>query len=286
MVHSVVLIGNSKRREFAGFASWLCDQSPLRIDAHFATAADALADTSGRLQQAELTIVLQSWPDQFSAAQVDGLIGATLFRRLLCCYGPWCESDGRNRGVWPDAHRVPLRIAARIVEWELLRLQRGQPAVPPTSARDEIFAYRLGEPEDWAPLPGCLNQTALVVSPDRVLRQTVAALLREFGLHPRNTPLFDDYVDLADTLEELSRDRVSLVLHDLDPWGGRVADSLDRVRDQFPEAEVLGIASMPDAGLQTEVADVDLPYIVPRLDLDDSLRWILHELSEPRRLRA
>jgi len=223
MVHSVVLIGDSRRREFAGFASWLCDQPQLRIDAHFATPADALAADEQILTQADLTIVLQSWSDQFTDQEAGALIGATLFRRLLCCYGPWCESDGRNRSVWPDAHRVPLRIARRIVEWEVLRLQRGEPAVPPTSARDEIFAYRLGEPEEWAPLPEFLNQTAVVVGPDRVLRQTVAALLQEFGLHARDTPLFDDHADLSETVDELSRAQVSLVVHDLDPWSGRVA---------------------------------------------------------------
>jgi len=286
MVHSVVLIGDSRRREFAGFASWLCDQPQLRIDAHFATPADALAADEQILTQADLTIVLQSWSDQFTDQEAGALIGATLFRRLLCCYGPWCESDGRNRSVWPDAHRVPLRIARRIVEWEVLRLQRGEPAVPPTSARDEIFAYRLGEPEEWAPLPEFLNQTAVVVGPDRVLRQTVAALLQEFGLHARDTPLFDDHADLSETVDELSRAQVSLVVHDLDPWSGRVAASLDRVCEQFPQAEILGTASMPDAGLRCETADVDLPCIVPKLDLDDSLRWILHELSQPRRLHA
>ncbi|MCR9198229.1 MAG: hypothetical protein NXI04_06270 [Planctomycetaceae bacterium] len=286
MVHSVVLIGNSKRREFVGFACWLCDQPQLRIDAHFATAADALAADDQILAQAELTIVLQSWSDQFTTEEAGALVGATLFRRLLCCYGPWCESDGRNRAVWPDAHRVPLRIARRIVEWEVLRLQRGEPAVPPTSARDEIFAYRLGEPEEWAPLPDYLNQTALVVGPDRVLRQTVADLLEEFGLHARATPLLDDHVDLTDTLEELSQAQVSLIVHDLDPWGEHLAASLDRVRYRFPQAEIVGTASMPDAGLSCETADVDLPYIVPKLDLDDSLRWMLHELSQPRRLPA
>lgn len=279
MVSSVVLIGNSKRREFSMLVSWLCDQSSLRIDGHYLTSDEALSKGAAVLADAELTIVLQSRSDEYSGQEVDRLIGATLFRRLLCCYGPWCESDARNRQMWPDANRIPVRIARRVVEWELLRMAAGEPAVPPTAARDEIFAYRLGEPDDWAPLPEFLNQTALVVGPDRVLRQTTALLLEEFGLRPHTTPLFDEQVDLSETLDELSHARVRIIVHDLDPWSERVAASLDRVRYQFPQAHVLGMATMPDGGLESEIADVDVPYVVPKLDLDDSLRWALHELS-------
>ena len=295
MAHSVVLIGNARRREFSAFVTWLCDQPELKIAAHYATPAEALTAGSDEgasspsvvsVQEADLTIVLQSWSDEFAADEVNQLVGATLFRRLLCCYGPWCESDGRNRDTWPDANRVPLRIARRIVEWEMLRISRDEPAVPPTSARDEIFDYRLGEPEDWAPLPDALNRAALVVSPDRVLRETVALLLEEFGLRPQVSPLLDDLVDLTQTHEELDHASSPLILHDLDPWGERVAASLVRVRRACPSADVLGIASMPDAGLQSEIADVDLPFVIPRLDLDDSLRWILHERGVPASPRA
>ena len=278
-MRSVILIGNPRRREFSAFVAWLCAQADLKISAQYETIPAAFEDNNGEsLGQVDMTIVLQSWPDQFTKRNVDRLVGHTLFRRLICCYGPWCESDGRNRDIWPDANRVPLRLVQRVVEWEVIRIARDEPAVPPTSARDEIFAYRLGEPEDWAPLPALKEMNAAIISPDAVLRKTAYRLLKDLGMKSLSLPLIRSNGNRRIKPKETSRGPVHIVLHDLDPWGTNVEESLAGVRRMFPMADVLGVATMPDAGLSSEIVDVDIRSVVPKLDMEDGLRWHLQEL--------
>lgn len=278
MVRSVILIGNVRRREFSSLATWLCDQTDVRIVGQFATIEDAFEDDGASLSEADMTIVLQSWSDQFSKRNADRLIGQTLFRRLICCYGAWCESDGRNRDIWPDAHRVPLRLVQRVIEWEVIRIGRGEPAVPPTSARDEIFAYRLGEPEDWAPLPALVTMNSAIISPDAVLRRTVKMLLRDLGMKSLSLPLIRVNGRQRIKPKETSRGPVHFVIHDLDPWGPLVEESLANARRMFPKAEILGMATMGDAGLTSEIVDEGIQSVIPKLDLEDGMRWHLQEL--------
>lgn len=278
-MRSVILIGNPRRREFSDFVGWLCAQSDLKVAAQYETIGAAFDDNGGQsLGQVDMTIVLQSWPDQFTKQDANQLIGHTLFRRLICCYGPWCESDGRNRDIWPDANRVPLRLVQRVIEWEVIRIGRDEPAVPPTSARDEIFAYRLGEPEDWAPLPELQNMNAAIISPDPVLRRTLSKLLRDLGMKSLSLPLIRSNGNRRIKPRETSRGPVHILVHDLDPWGLNIEESLAGARTMFPAADVLGVATMPDAGLSSEIMDEDIRSVVPKLDLEDGLRWHLQEL--------
>lgn len=278
MARSVILIGNVRRREFSGLVTWLCSQTDVRIVGQYLTIEAAFEDDANLLGEADMTIVLQSWSDQFSQRSADRLIGQTLFRRLICCYGPWCESDSRNRDIWPNAHRVPLRVVQRVIEWEVIRIGRGEPAIPPTSARDEIFAYRLGEPEDWAPLTALNTMNAAIVSPDSALRRTVRMLLRDLGMKSLSLPLIQVTGRERIKPKETSRGPVHFLLHDLDPWGSFVEKSLANSRRMFPGAEILGVATMGDAGLTSEIVDQGITSIIPKLDLEDGMRWHLQGL--------
>jgi len=60
----------------------------------------------------DLIVVLQSWPDQFSEADVHDIFALCPVARIVCCFGPWCDSDGRTRSVWPLAVRVSVAAAA------------------------------------------------------------------------------------------------------------------------------------------------------------------------------
>ncbi len=280
MPASLIIIGNTRRREFLHFALWLCAQPTVKIVGEFASIEDAFADEGLLLADADMTIVLQSWSDQYSKTLADRLIGQTLFHRLICCYGAWCESDGRNRDIWPDAVRVSLRLAQSVVEREILRIADDEPAIPPTSARDEIFSYRLGELGDWKPISGLQDLNGAIVGADKVLRKTLSMLLSDLGMRSLSLPLLKDEIRRPVRPKKTSRGPVHVVLHDLDPWGYNVQASVTAARKMFPAAEILGIATMPDAGLTSEIADEQIRVVIPKLDLENGLRWHLGQLLQ------
>ena len=70
----------------------------------------------------DMVIALQAWPDQFSADDVEKLISLCPLARILCCFGPWCDSDGRTRSIWPLGVRVPAAAFAPRFEHEVALL--------------------------------------------------------------------------------------------------------------------------------------------------------------------
>ncbi len=264
----VALIGPGGRREFRELIGWLCEHADIRVTDEFADIDTAIQ--SDRLSDCHLTLVLQSYSDQYTAADINQLIGQTLFQRLLCCYGAWCESDGRNRALWPDALRVPVRLAQSIIELELPSIGAEADPIPPTAARDEIFAHRLIE----APSDKDFRElNAAIIGADRIIRRTTTATLKELGLRTISLPLI--ITDPKKTIrpQETPRGPIHLVLHDLDPFGSAIKKSLQAARLMFPAAKILGLATMPDAGLTAEVADEPLHGIVPKLDMQHGLQW-------------
>jgi hypothetical protein len=89
----------------------------------------------------ELVIVCQHGSDEFAEADVHRLIGLFPLARLVCCYGPWCASDGRTRDIWPLAVRVPVDVAAQRIRRELDVLAGRRRPLPLTASRDEIFLF-------------------------------------------------------------------------------------------------------------------------------------------------
>lgn len=273
----VALIGASGRREFRDLVTWLCGHEQIRITDEFSGLETALQNQAC-FDNTQMTIVLQSYSDQYASLAIDQLIGMTLFQRLLCCYGPWCESDGRNRSLWPDALRIPVRLAQSVVELELPGVGADADPIPPTAARDEIFAHRLIETSAEARL-SFEDLNVAVVGPDGVFRHTVSATVKELGARIISLPLIAIEPRNAIRPQETPRGPIHLVLHDLDPWSDLVSESLAGARQMFPAAKVLGLATMPDAGLTAETVDEHLDDIVPKLDLQHGLQWKLAQHS-------
>jgi hypothetical protein len=110
--------------------------------------------------EADLCIVLQSWPDEIPARIAHALIAACSTGRLICCQGTWCASDGRTRAIWPPAICVPIENLSSRIAFELAVLDGDRPPIAATASRDEAFAahYALG--------PGGERAPAVVNSPD------------------------------------------------------------------------------------------------------------------------
>lgn len=264
----VALVGPAGRREFRELIGWLCEHEGIRVTDEYADIETAIQ--SDRLSECHLTVVLQSYSDQYTASSINQLIGQTLFQRLLCCYGAWCESDGRNRALWPDALRVPVRLAQSMIELELPGVGAEADPIPPTAARDEIFAHRLID----APLDQDFRElNAAIIGPDRIIRRTTNATLKELGLRTISLPLIVPEPRKTIRPQETPRGPIHLVVHDLDPFCPAITESLEAARQMFPAAKIFGLATMPDAGLTAEIADELLNDVVPKLDMQHGLQW-------------
>ena len=153
---------------------------------HFDSLSELLErHPSGRNDQASrpnLVVVLQDWSGQYSESQINALISLVMPGRLLCVYGSWCESDGRNNAdLWPHGVRVAARNAPERLERELRSISQNEPALPLTAGRDERFEHNHSLP----PTGGLRRTTAHVASSDRRLRECLEARLlsNEIAVH-------------------------------------------------------------------------------------------------------
>ncbi len=113
--------------------------------AHLRRAADIRVVRDCRPAAAfDLIVVCQHWPDEFCRADAGWLLTAFPTARLICCYGAWCASDGRTRETWPLAVRVPVEAFPDRLQRELQVIAGEAAPLPPTAARDEVFAFDRG----------------------------------------------------------------------------------------------------------------------------------------------
>ena len=175
-----------------------------------------------------------------------------IFTTLLCCFGSWCEGDGRNRHIWPHSTRVPLRHARQLIAAEVRRITSGHAVLPLTAARDEVFLHRHSAPADRR-----TNRKGrvLVISADRIYRSVFADAMQSSGWDVTATGLHP--VRLQHLLPP------QLLVHDLDPQCETVNASLSASRVRFPNADFYGVAHMPQ---QLEIIPNEDIRIVPKLD--------------------
>jgi hypothetical protein len=183
----------------------------------------------------DLIVVIQETPDQFSNHDVQQLLGIWPLARLVVCYGPWCNGDGRTRDAWPQATRVAhTSIDTRLASERSFSVGLGD-GLPWTAGRDEIAAAEM-DALNTTPTPPF---TFHVVSPDPDWSRTLTDQLVAVGGHP--SPTID-----ADT---------DLLLVDADPWDPGRLDSL--IQSTTPPAILLLTHT---------------PHSIPRSDLDDTLQ--------------
>jgi hypothetical protein len=89
----------------------------------------------------DLVVVCQHWPDEFTERDVRRILTLFPLARLACCYGPWCQSDGRSRDIWPLAVRVPAAAAPDRLRRELDVVAGRIRPLPLTASRDEVFLF-------------------------------------------------------------------------------------------------------------------------------------------------
>jgi hypothetical protein len=89
----------------------------------------------------DLVVVCQHWPDEFTERDVRRILTRYPLARLTCAYGPWCQSDGRSRDIWPLAARVPAADAPNRLRRERDVIAGCIRPLPLTASRDEVFLF-------------------------------------------------------------------------------------------------------------------------------------------------
>lgn len=270
----VCVIGEIDRQEFRSFQRLLVNHDQVQLHRRFDDIRDAVQEPDV-IQQADLTIVLQSWSEQFARRDVHHLIGLTFSKRLICFCGPWCESDGRNHDLWPDAIRLPAREALACFNEVCLNILSEQDGLPPTAAKDEVFAGRVPTKPAAHVLQKLSLTNAAVIGPDASLRRTMANVLKSISVRTavRNLITVVPYQTIVPV--QTPRGPIHVVFHDLDPYGLLVQQSIEACAEMFPTAKVVGIANMPDAGLVGEIADLKLDAVLAKSNLlADLQHWL------------
>lgn len=122
----------------------LCVEDLVRngCDARFAASLPTTGEASAADDWfPDLVLVCQHWPDEFTERDMLRILALYPLARLTCCYGPWCQSDGRSRDIWPLAARVPVQAAAERIARELEVVAGTRRPLPLTASRDEVFLF-------------------------------------------------------------------------------------------------------------------------------------------------
>lgn len=204
----------------------------------------------------DLIVVLQHWPDEYTRADVARLIDACPLSRLVCCYGPWCESDGRSRNIWPIALRVPMSAAEGRIRHELAVLRGERTPHPLTASRDESL---LSIHAELRPQQSSAELAVAVWSADPDMQRSLCEVLKQFGC-----TLID------------GDDSPAVVLCDVDPWCQRIQVQLDHLRGVHPEAPIVGLAGLVHPGAVARMTPAGIDRVVskhaPLQDLIATLR--------------
>lgn len=258
----------------------------------------------------DLVVVFQSWPDEFSASDVHALLQLFPLARIVCCFGAWCDSDGRTRTIWPLAVRVPVSAASRRIEHELALLADHEGStttasgfpLPLTASRREIFEFDYARRVQANPdLRSALNSASgdtqeqpvpatrhaapaarhapavpriAVVSPDTSWKQMIESALNSCGC----------------ACSELSDEPcLHAVLWDAAPWTAHQSQRLQAFRRRNRQTDVMAFVGFPRDELVCEVraAGADHVYskLTPLLEWLETLLVCTAMPSPPREIR-
>jgi hypothetical protein len=185
----------------------------------------------------DFVVVLQAWPDQYSADEVYSLFSCFPLARCVCCFGPWCDSDGRTRSIWPLAVRVPAAAFASRFQKELRLMANGRDARPPlpwTASRTESFEFDFDLPPAHDPSARGVS----LISPDRRFCNMLAAAVEAAGFH---------------VLESHITDQPAAIVFDADPWDSDRATALAIVRSAHRRSQLVACV-----GFQRPHVDAEL----------------------------
>ncbi len=207
-----------------------------------------------RYHDPDLIIVCQNWPDEFSVRDVRNSLATFPLSRWVCCYGVWCESDGRNRDIWLHSVRVAARTCFDRLAHEVAVITRKSPPLPLTASRDEVFAY-----DHTATMirQHARNRIA-IVSPDREFRNWLCDLLSEAGQEVVDFPSSDISPEL--------------IIWDTDPVDDdRFPERITEAKRQYPQAEGIALMHMPHVQDAVRLKNAGIRSVICKLGCEQQL---------------
>ncbi len=227
--------------------------------------------TTDEQQLPDLVVVCQSWPDEFSSIEVSTCLGDWPLAQWVVCFGSWCESDSRTRGIWPIGLRIPARAAVSRLQrvWEIVRDRRTEP-LPVTASRDEAFQF------DAACLTAALprlrdlcRQSVLVRSPDPALREWLQDLVAALGAIPA-------------TSEANESPSNGFVIWDVDPDLASASRAILQFRRQCPDLRVLAVMGLAHPEDVESLHAAGAEQIITKLAASSALRSLVDEFASSR----
>ena len=143
---SILLVGDSDRSEFREACSTLGRLG--RVTA-FPEAGSAAAALGRHEVVADVIVVAQAFPGQFSHRAVDRLRRLAPLARVVGLLGSWCEGETRTGKPWPGAIRIYWHQWAARSAQELGRMRRGESSgwgLPTTAIEEERLLLAADSP--------------------------------------------------------------------------------------------------------------------------------------------
>ncbi|MCX7421575.1 MAG: hypothetical protein NT013_18795 [Planctomycetia bacterium] len=253
LLPQLLVLGDWNRAEMASIKTWVESLGASASVRHRLemTPRDEFAEHDSA--SPDMVVVCQSWSDEFSASEVATCLGCWPLALWVCCFGCWCESDGRTRTIWPIGIRVPARAAlARLNRLWAIVTGRLQEPLPVTASRDEAFGFDatfLAEPVTEAiDVSGAVIS---VYSPDPALKAWLSNLAIALG------------ASRSDSSTDASAENW-IVLWDVDPdWPRAVIEIKDFIA-QHDGVRVIAAAGLPHSEVKMLLQAVGVEEVITK----------------------
>lgn len=267
---TLLVVGHAEHAEMQAVADCVAELVPTKQLFRAVTIADAENRPASGEVFPDVVIVCQLWPDEFTRNDIEWLFARFPLAAVLVCCGSWCDSDGRNRHLWPPAVRVPAAASAAVIRrvWE--EAVAGRPPLPATASIEEVFARQhAGSIKNIAHgKHGCIG----VASADPAIRSWMNDTLAAAG-----------FPTAVDTPEKTAW---RAAIWDAPVWGERAMSELRQFRDAhegIPLLALIGGLRPHQAEEATACgADCVLPKIAPIDTILESLAALMDDADVAR----
>ena len=237
---SILLLGNLDRPEFDGVGEYLESFGQVHRFLKAETATRLLAE--GEIA-ADLAVIAQSLPGEFSRQAIERLRAAAPLSRMIALLGSWCEGEMRSGLPSPAVFRLYWHQGLNRIGREIKRLARGECpnwGLPLTATEEERLLAAIPCRTDFQPTgtdPKSVPQGGLIGIAARrhasfdwlsaACRQRGYATLWLRGLH---YPLVEGF---------------SAILVDGTDFQAAEFDALRQIAERFPQTSRIALMDFP-----------------------------------------
>jgi CheY-like chemotaxis protein len=253
---SVLWVGDGQRNEFCDARAAL-EEFAIVVGADDVAAAMAAAEER---QPADLIVVAQAYPGQFSPGAIDELRRLYPLAPVIGLLGNWCEGEGRSGRPWPGAVRVYWHQWRPRCSLELDRMRQGRLSgwsLPPTATDEERL---LGTPAA-AVAPG--HGTLAVSSDSFEMQDWLASVGRRLGYRTH-------WLRPGDVQPP---EETTVALFDGGDGGDRDGRALERLAAAIRPAPVIAILGFPRLEDRDRALAAGAVAMVSKPLLIDDLVW-------------